>query len=346
MWVGQVDPVSGDFLHPDGRGSLVDHNVCGPGSVGNGPEWMFSTRGSELVCMRWADGTDNSPETRTLGLARQVDGTWVAGPVRGTAYRQNPGGSLDPDDPWPRVVYSNSARSQLYWRQVGRGMAPPGEHAIALTYPQGTPITRRWVPGTRDLIVTGPAAPDAAGVVYRQVFLARTDLGKVRQLTFDPVHKNGGFMWRAPEYGNRWVFFTVADNRRIQVYRKLSEGGDDGWRVVHSVDMPPETPFIGSPEYFVHNGRSSVYFWLSGHPNDSTAPSQIALAGIDAGGSPLRLLTADLPGQPHSRRDPEHCVTAHGPQLYYIRMQAPAPGRPFAYTGIHRVDTGLGPRVP
>lgn len=345
MWVGHIDPLTGNFIHPDGRGTLVDRNVSGPGDVGNGPEWMFSTRGSELVYTRWADGAVDSPTTRSLGIARLVDGAWSAGPVKGTSNRQNPGGTLDLDDPAPRVVYSNSARSQLFWRQVGRGTAPTGEQAIPLQYPQGTSITRRWVPGTYDIIVTAPAAPDADGRIYRQVFLVRTDKKEIKQLTFDPTNKNGAFMWRAPEYGDRWVFFTVADNREILVYRKPQTGDDVLWQVVHRVQTPEDMPYVGSPEYFVHNGRSWVYFWLSNDPNNSTAPSQIAMAGIDAQ-APLRVLTADLPGQDHSRRDPEHYVTAEGPQLYYIRMQLPTATTPFAYTGIHRVDTGLGPRLP
>lgn len=343
LWVAGVDPVSGDFLQPDGRGMRVDHNVSGLATIGNGPEWMFSRRGSELVYTRYADGTVDAPENRSLGLARLKQGAWLAGPVAGTQYRQNPGGSLDRNDTVPRVVYTNVTRSALYWREVG-GQGGGGEQPIPLSYPQGSVVTRRWVAGTRDLILTAPAPPDASGVVYNQVFRVLTATGEVRQFTFDPVNKYGAFSWRAPEFGNNWVFFTVAERRQVLIYRVLPGSGGTTWRVINTITPPASTPFIGSPEYLLYNGRSYIYFWVSNSPDDSLAPSQIAITGIDPALPSLRLLTADAAGEEHSRRDPEHYITAAGPRIYYVRVRLPA-SLPLAYQGMHRVDAGLGPSL-
>ncbi len=343
MWIGLLDPTTGDFIHRDGRGVLVDHNVCGPASVGNGPEWMFSTRGSELTYTRWADGTANEPQNRSLGLARFEQGAWSAGSVVGTQFRQNPGGSLDVGDTAPTVIYTNTARDTLYWRQVGG--AVQGENVIPLDYPPKSSITRRFIPGTKSILLTGPAPRDGSGNVYRQVFIYNMDTNELRQLTFDPIDKNSGFMWRAPEFGNRWTFFTVVNNTDIRIYRKL--GDDDGaadWELIKTVSSGDDMPFVGSPEYFTHNGKSWIYFWLSEDQSRSTARSRIAMTGIEPAVPSLTLLATDTDGIARSRRDPEHYITAQGPYLYYIRMRVDS--RLSKYEGIHRVDTGLGPRAP
>ncbi len=349
MWVGNVDPLTGDFVQHDGRGVLVDVNVSAAGSsgatsVGNGPEWVYSIRGSELVYTRWADGTTDEPQNRSLGFARFAQGSWVAGPVADTSLRQNPGGSLDLDDASPLAVYTNTNRDTMYWRGLdatGAGV----ETAIPLRYPAGTPVTRRFVPGTRWLVLTAPAP--AAGRLYRQVFLYRPDTLELQQLTFDPADKFSSFMWRAPEFDNRLVFFTVAANTDIRIYRKLSDDPSVmDWELVNTVVPGGDMRYIGSPEYFTHNGKSWIYFWTSTHPTRSTTPTRIMMTGIEPQTPSLTTLASDTDGVPRSRRDPEHYITAQGPVLYYMRSRLRSAATPMTYEGIHRVDTGLGPRVP
>lgn len=55
VWVGSVDYNTGRFSPEDGRGILVDSRGVTPGTIGNGPEWLASQRGSELVYSRWMD---------------------------------------------------------------------------------------------------------------------------------------------------------------------------------------------------------------------------------------------------------------------------------------------------
>jgi hypothetical protein len=109
--------------------------------------------------------------------------------------------------------------------------------------------------------------------------------------------------------------------------------------------MPAATPYIGSPEPFVHNGRSWVFFWLSAKPSSSSSVSLIAMTGIDPAVPSLRALTsATSPAR--SRRDPEYFITANGPYIYYSRFLLPTSTRPLTSEGVFRVDTGLGPRAP
>jgi hypothetical protein len=343
LWVGGVDPATGNLFPQDGKGTLVDTNVAGPTQVGNGPEWAFSQRGSEIVYTRWTDGLPRTNANLTLGFAHLDSGAWVSGPVSGSRYRQNPGATLDLNDPAPKVVYTNATRSALYWRDI---TASSNEHPIPLQYPAGAATPRRWVLGTGDLILTAPAAADASGVVYGQVFLFHPATSLLEQLTFDPVNKNEAFMWSAPEFGGDSVFFTIAGGTRIAVYRKYSGAeASPAWVLVNSIAMPVNTPYIGSAEYFVHNGRSWIFFWLSAEPSNASAASRIAMTGIDPARPSLRALTA-VTNPSRSRRDPEYFITANGPYIYYTRYMKASPTGPVVNEGVFRVDTGLGPRVP
>ena len=62
--------------------------------------------------------------------------------------------------------------------------------------------------------------------------------GELEQLTFNPQGVVGGMMWRAPEFKNEYVFFTMAkDRRQILVYRKIP-GADKvlRWTIVKTID--------------------------------------------------------------------------------------------------------------
>jgi len=111
--------------------------------------------------------------------------------------------------------------------------------------------------------------------------------------------------------------------------------------------MPAATPWVSSPEPFVHNGRSWVFFTLSANPDlhDLGAASLLAMTGIVPDTSGIRMLTpADAPAR--ARRDPEYYITANGPYLYYNRYRPATATSPQASEGVFRVDTGLGPRQP
>jgi hypothetical protein len=341
LWVGAVDPATGNFLPADGRGSLIDTLAAGPGNVGNGPEWAVSQRGSEIVYTRWIAGMPKTKPNTNLGFARQKDGVWIAGPVKGTQDRLNPGASLTLGDSAPRVAYANSDRSELYWRDMNAGST---ESVVLTPYLPGTSVPRRWVEGTRDLILTAPAAPDATGAIHTQVFLFHSATGLMEQLTFDALDKVGAFMWSAPEFGGSTVFFTVAGGSRIDVYRQRSGTVCcSSFDLINTIAMPPDTPYLGTPGLFVHNGASWIFFWASADAKNESGPSRIGLTGIDPAHPSLRMLT-EITTPARSRRDPEYFITSNGPYIYYNRFAPAEPGGAMRNEGIYRVDTSLGPR--
>jgi hypothetical protein len=334
---------TGAFQPFNGQGTQVDHDAATVDEVGNGPEWMLGPAGSELVYSRWVDGRPRTPGNLRIGHAGMGAGGWIADTLDNTAQRALPIGSMNLDDPSPAVHYqgldASGRRGGVYWRNA------QAESAETMLPVDGSDpaMTRRWVSGTRDIVVTAPAAPDASGTVYRQVFLFHTSDGTLEQLTVDPVDKQFAWMWQAPEYPGEYVFCTVVGGTKLAVYRHRTVRGVQHWAVVHALQMPASAPYIYAPDVFVHNGRSWVFFTLSTSPdpNDFSASTIVAMAGI-SNGNPLRFLTA-AGSPPRNRRDPEYYITSNGPYIYYKRCVAATGGEPHVSEGVFRVDTRLGP---
>ena len=341
LWVGNVDFATGAFVPADGRGELIDGNAAAATDYGNGPEWTDSASGSSFSYTRYAPGPPHSDATASVALATQGPGGWTTTVLMNGSGRASPAGTLDGTDPGPRINYVASDKSAWYWR----ALAQPGvEHALPLSaLSDGN--SRRWVPGTRKIFFQGHP-PDDPQLLRDQVYTYDTDSGELEQLTFNPLGVVGGMMWRAPEFKNEYVFFTMAKFRQeILVYRKLP--GADGvlrWTIVKTIAAPPGLPFFWSPEVFVHNARSYIFAQVSVSSRffDLAIPNQIAMSGVDPLRQDFRMLTNDS-GTPRVRLDPEYFITAQGPFIYYNRLVPETDAHPPINDGVWRVDTKLGP---
>jgi MYXO-CTERM domain-containing protein len=179
-------------------------------------------------------------------------------------------------------------------------------------------------------------------MLHPQVFLYDTDTEELEQLTFEHTTKYGAFMWRAPEYGGEYVFFTIADRTQVRIYRKNKDTGK--WAVSAAIDAPETVPYIWSPEPFVYNGKSYVQMQVSSSKkaNDMTVPTQLAMTAI-LPDSQFRMLTNDNSIR-RIRMDPEHFITEHGAFIYYNRYVPGVEGsHDVIDEGVWRVDTRLGP---
>lgn len=346
LWVGGVNFSNGYFNPPDGKAVLVDTNTTTATEIGNGPEWVDSEQGSQLVYTRWTDGLPHQAANLQLGLAVMDGANWVAGPIDHSKGRVLPLGTDDPNGSYPFLhfqTFSTPTRPPtLYWR----GLYPDSmETKIPMLNPQAN-ITRRWVPGTLDIILTAPqsSVPPGTAPGTRQVFLYHSETGAMEQLTFDDVNKFWAFMWPAPEFDNEMVFLVMVGGDRLRIYRDLDDGaGGKAWTNVKTISMPPDMPYVTSPEPFLYNNQSWITFTLSNDPTgrNFTMPSQIAMSGIVPGVDSLRLLTS---ATDRVRRDPEYFITANGPYIYYNRyLPAEGAGGHPTSEGVYRVDTQLGP---
>lgn len=344
LWVGSVDFQTGAFYPPDGHGVLVDTGTATATEFGNGPEWMSSTAGSRLVYTKYAPGQTPSPATASIALATMVNGSWSPSFFSNGLGRVSPAATLDATDTAPRVNYTTSDKTRLYWRSMSN---PTVENVLPINeLTDGN--SRRWVAGTRKVIFQGHDPKDPR--LVDQVFLYDTDTGlPAEKLTSEPNGVVGAFMWRAPEFNNEYVFFTMAKFRaQLLVYRKLL--GNDGvarWTVVKTINAPTALPFFWSPEPFVHNGRSYIFTQLSPSSRffDLSIPTHIAITGIDPLRQDFRMLTNDTT-RPRVRLDPEFFITAKGPYIYYNRAVPETTSNPAINDGVWRVDTKLGPPLP
>ena len=344
LWVGHIDFNTGAFYPPDGHGALVDSGVAAATTYGNGPEWMCSTAGSQLVYTKYQNGVVGDA-TAGIALASMVAGAWTPGffPGADSIPKSSPAATLDCNDTAPRINYVNPAKTGIWWRSLS---SPAQQNVVNISnLTDGN--SRRWVSGTRKIIFQGHPV-DSPGLLIDQVFLYDTDTGVTEQLTpSDNNGKTSAFMWKAPEFNNEYVFFTMAALRKqILVYRKLK--GADGvfrWTVIKTITAPPALPFFFSPEPFVHNGRSYIFGNVSASSRffDRSIPTQIAMSGIDPLVSNFRLLTNNSQ-TPRVRLDPEFFITAKGPFIYYNRLVPATAQFPDGINdGVWRVDTKLGP---
>lgn len=332
LWLGYVDYQTGALYPADGKGVLLDNRAAFATDWGNGPEWMFSTGPSQVVYTRYADGAKPGAVSAGVGLAKQrEDQSWRGGHIKDAMQRQSPAATLDLDDPSPRMNYQDARKANLFWRNAND---PKSEQILPISEQTGGG-SRRWVPGTRKIIYSGQSGVDGL-----QVFLYDTDSAELQQLTFDPTRKFGAFMWRAPEFDWDWVFFTVSDRTNISIYRKLG----DTWTEINRIAMPTQIPYVWSPEPFVHNGKSWIFFTLSSSQwaNDLTVPTQVAMTGIMPNVQSFRMLTNDNT-KFRVRQDPEYFITAQGPYIYYNRYVPKTDTNPLLSEGVWRVDTKLGP---
>jgi hypothetical protein len=346
LWLGYIDYFTGAMYPQNGRAVLVDTGANYYSDFGNGPEWVFSQHGSQLVYGRYAPGLPQSGANSGIGIASMVNGSWTAGFIDDKLGRITPGPSQSVADVDPVVVYASGNGPAVYWRKLSN---PPGPEKAAPWISTGLSV--RWLPNfdsgkstTKLAYVNG--SPGSDGKRYQQVFTFDTVSNKTEQLTFDLTEKRGVFMFPAPEFGNDWVFFTVAARTELRIFRYLLDpSGARAWTLVNTITAPPETPYIATPEPFFHNGMTYIFMTTSASKSasDVTIPTNLALTGIDPAVPSFHMLT-DPSFPPRLRQDPEYFITANGPYLYFSRaIPGTDSGNPPIHEGTFRIDLGLGP---
>lgn len=320
LWIGQVDPVTGEFNPPDGRGSVVDRNLMPTGRGGRklsfGPEWGFSRLGAEIY---YAEKTHR----KFLVKAFRDGEKWVSEKIPDGNRRIAPLPSKNWQDDAPDLAYTVASvdDAKLCWQLQN----DPGDEKCVEAPDK---LGYRWIDGRQALLIT----KKYDGVAQVALLDARTAI--ITQLTFDAGHKGQAFMWRAPEFANNWVMFAPVDKKLINIYFFQNEH----WVLISTLDPPSARPYILSAEPFLYNGRSYLSMMLSeSKQSNANTPSDIWIATIDPAYPLYRQVSED--NQLRVRKDPESLQTAEGLFIYYTE-----------YTNgvkiIHRCATGLGKPSP
>jgi hypothetical protein len=324
LWVAPVDPSTGSFLLAQKQ--LIDTSLL-PLSVSlNGPEWVYSIGGSQLVYSKLINSLSYLGLTQGTGVQLQAglmpSSTLPQGPTG-----VSPIGSRNPQDTLPRVVYAlaNSGTYDMAWRGVYD--ATGGFVPIAASQRKSI---GRWVNNESSALVYSALVNGVS-----QIFQFDVNTNTQTQLTFDALGKDNPYMWRAPEFNNELVFFALESGQpvvgnnatSIGVYRNIN----GVWTKIKNIVPPSQFPYINSPEFFVYNNKSYIFMVMK---NSSGKKAEIWIAGIDPNFDFYRQV--NNPAVVLERRDPESLIIGSGAVIYYTEMT------PQGIRIIHRTDTGLG----
>ena len=330
LWIAGIDRDTGLFKPSDGRGVLVDPDSEGSADlrlIGNGPEWLPAFGNDRIVYTKFVPGRPHRLENARIAMAQKDSrGVWhselLSDQPRYRAYA-----SADPGDPAPRISYLDPD-GNAFWREVDN----PNTETVVPQMAAARVLAMRFVEGQRAAIFVS----EIAGVP--QVVRYWLDTHWIEQLTFDGGHEttSSPFMWRAPEFGNDYVF-AVTYNRatELRVYRQLDKSRPE-WSVIYSAKVGDGSR-LSSTEPFTFDGKSYVFMSAEVPPNDF--PSAIFLSNIDASQPMLRQLTPKVPVR--TRTDPEVFVTTTGPFIYFYRADRSTNPPCPCYEGTFRADTGL-----
>lgn len=333
LWMGRIDPATGDFRQPDGREIRVDAlaQTIGDGRLTfTGPEWVTTPEGDVVVYTRFPTGRFHTANTARLGVARpDAGGNWTGGSLGPDLPRYAPFGSKTVVNPRGLITYLDSAKNKLF-REVA------------------DPATEMLTPGTAPGDLNGITIVSGAhALVYRiavdnvwQAFSYDIDARHLEQLTFDAGDKQTLWMWRAPEF-DEFVLLALVGQVELRAYRRLpGNGGAVQWQPFFSISAESGAS-ISSLEYFTWAGRSYTFMEMT-RPGERW-PSQIWVSNLDPAAPMFRRITDD--SLPRARTDPEVFITSGGPIIYYNRYDpAVNPRRWYCAEcseGVYRADPGL-----
>ncbi|AGY56338.1 hypothetical protein [Gloeobacter kilaueensis] len=328
LWLGKVDPKTGEFVPPTGKALQVDTDALTLPKVFNGAEWAFANNDSLGNAIVYTKSTDKD---KALGVATFDGNVWTPSVLANSTGSQGPIGSRDNNDTAPRIFYFNTdpltKQKVAKWREIYN----PATEAVV---PNVDPPGGRWVEGLRAVIY-----PTQLSRKEKQIFIYYVDTGVSEQVTFDAGEKITPFMWKAPEFGDDYLVMTVIDNVSVGIYRKLN----GSWQQINNLLIPSTSkPYVSSSEPFTYNGKSYLFGLSQDDPNPKSlsALSDVWVAAIDPA-NPYYAKVSDSTDQ--KRRDPEVYITCQGPYIYF---QRPNPSDS-SKSSIYRVPASLGiPREP
>ena len=290
VWVGDIDPQTGDFIPQNGRGTLIDTNVTRIADTANGPEWIPSQWGPIAVYAKPVEGAGGNVRNLLWYAAETSPGVWSNRRMEGGTDASTIQPSNDPLDPNPRVVFTvrrDGVQSHTGWREVFDETA-----SGTLLVESGN---NRWVPGERKIIGKIVRPISGSHVVVQDV-----DTGGVEVITDDEYDYSSPFMWNAPELGGEQVMFAARGlhGRRpteVVVYRKRN----GRWRQVHLIRPPPRLPYVDSPEPIVSDGRSYVVFTANDRPPKLRASlAEVWISSVLPDGALIYRVSDDTPAGP------------------------------------------------
>jgi hypothetical protein len=337
--IQHVDPATGLLV---GNFQVIDSGVVKfwgaleEPLVRNGPEWGYSTTGSELYYMKRSGQVGND---RTLYRAMETSpDVWSVGPLPEGTSKGFPSPSKDTADLVPKVLYSRrpTGVQDKFPYDIALRSAPEdptSEQVIpaAVTLEQGYP---RWVSGADQVVFSLLDANDV-----EQAALYHIDSGLVEQITFyaeqDGVSMDETWASPYPELGpDEKVVWFVVNGTELRVLREVA----GSWIEVNRVNPSqvlgkPAYPYIVSPEPFSYGGKPYIAFQLSSnyHSVENGLADIYIMQPQATTSCHFRLISPD---DTAARRKPEPLALQDKPVVYFLE------GELGAFT-LYQAETGL-----
>jgi hypothetical protein len=335
LWVGGIDPTTGDFVPSSGEATLVDTNAALALTFGNGPEWVQDKSGYSLVYNKYQPGTteaNQSASTAFLAKATMTSPTvWTVSDLPNTVGLVDEEGNINPTQSDPFVVAANGLTSGYPPLSV-EGINASTVYQVTNTY--NTIGSYRFVTGMNALLYSEP--DDGTNEGTRQVYLFDVATNTTTQITTDSDNKEFVMMYQAPEYNNAYVLCAQINNQSIRLY--MQTPGSTAWTPFQNITPPSGAPpYNYKPTPFVYNNKS--YFFMerlaSTNPKDFTYPTQIWVASLD--GTINRQVSN--PALSEVEDDPKWYATTQGVFIYYNVYTVATPQTPFIAQGTWRSNS-------
>ena len=320
IWVGAIDPLTGDFSPKNGKGVLIDSTPSyrGMQMVANGPEWAMSKNGSVII---YPDSASSESGIQ-IGTSKLVNGRWVTSPLPNSINRVPYFGSYDENYLKDGITCSSIDPVTM----KGTGMRLRNTTDSAEIVPPSNFSGGRWIKGLYGISLGQEKTnPYEAGYFDAE----KKEYAKVANFT-NPIDQ----VWvvTMPEYNNLKVLWCIEkkpEQDEIAVFALIGKA----WTRVGSHKIPTDRRELSSPEPFWWNGKTYL-FLEAGNREDQpkTLYPQIWVMALDPNNKFYRMVSEDKPA---SRRDPEVFYTTTEPVIYYMET------RPDKRTVIHKCSTGL-----
>jgi hypothetical protein len=379
IWIGHLDITTGLFVSPGVNDELADTTAYFWNTWGNGPEWAFSTQGgqviSQLVYSRWQPGQPAQPQpgagysgaaytTQTgyneynNGVGNNWQPQWLPGAINagdgqhGSNNSNLPEASQCNTDPFAAVVYKTFVSPlQLFTEYVNSNSGNEPAPLPPLPGDTFNGIGERFVPCTHQLLYQANAPYGSSGQTAQQVFWYDWDTGVTRQLTTDATDKFSGFMFQAPDFGDNYIFYTVAAHNHIEVFQQngTNPDGSPSFELVNTIYSPiPDQQYLNTSEPFINcTPTCSTYAFITISSSKTQQgiryPNGLAVVALSPA-TPLFYILASSDSLPARQRlDPEYFITPQGPYIYYNRIVPLQPGETqYQNTGEWFINMQLG----
>lgn len=295
LWISGLNPVTHMYVPADGKGTYVTGNLSpNEGESWNGPEWMLSSQGTQLVYNKTIGGI------RYPGVATQVLGAWEPQTL-----------FMYPNAVYSMATsnYSDSIALFLFETTTTRGIYWVKNTDLNTRYFYPDVTLGFFAKGNQQICCATdksrhPGFIESAASLPFFTFISQDTIG-------------APFMWDDPETNHRLYVYRTNNNTTIKIFQEINPGQ---WVLYNSFNSPLPEPFqyITSPEPFVCGGHSYISFMAaqSGAGKDGL-PAQIWIAGANPEDSLMRRVSDSSEA---IRNDPEPVVFADSAFIYYTHV--------------------------